>query len=190
MFVSKKIFIIILLTSTVFHRPTYGHVTIQIEPEDLQMFADILTHIGGGIQHPLVIQSTALTPRCACILSTIKGISRGALQMFGILLTLVGANLLTSKLEPIVVAKTQFYATNITESKILHPKICDHDHGCTGNMCWRTCGETTEEEITSHSWCYTTAKADKTEYQMCSVSHDCSPCWDCLTPCKSTAKDV
>lgn len=179
----KKLFIIILLTSTLFQRPTYCHVTIQIEPDDLQRFADILMQIGETQQHQTLFINRA-TSRSACILSSLKGLSRGVFQMVGILLTLVGANLLTTKLEPFVGVKTQAQFTNITASKMMQPKICHHDYGCDENLCWRSCGGTPEEEERQMSWCYTTSsKSDKTGYQKCTFSYECSPCWDCLSQC-------
>lgn len=195
MFVSKKVFYIISLILTSL-RPTYGHVTIQIEPEDLQRFADILIHMG-DIQ-PL-IRSTAMTPtRSSRTLSTIKGISRSVLQIMGLMFTLVGANLLSTKFEPFVTSKFEFVAevqsqqlptTNVTKPEMLHSEICDHVFGCDENICWRTCGgETSDEEILTKAWCHTTSKSDEIDYKKCDFDHECSPCWECLGQCKSTFK--
>lgn len=49
------------------------------------------------------------------------------------MLSLVGANLLTSVLEPFT--NTQMYKnTTLTPSQ-----ICKSDFGCDHNLCWRTC---------------------------------------------------
>lgn len=181
MHISKNIFVIILLSSTLFHRPADSYVTIQIEPDELQRFADIILQIGGMQQHyqPIVI-GPSTTTRNACILSSIKALSRGAFQMMGIMLTLVGANLLTSKLEPFV-NQPQFSAMNITSSK--PTEMCKFDFGCDNNLCWRTCDGANKNSL---SWCYTTSKHKEPEFQTCKYSHDCSPCWDCLGNCRAT----
>lgn len=191
MIASKKFLVIFLLTSTLFHQPVNNHVIVQIEPEDVQRFADILMQIHGGDIgiHPqqLVIQSR--TTKSVCSLLMIRKISQSVIQLVGIMLTLVGANLLTTKLESHAVVQPQMTMENITGPKKLQLKLCQHEYGCDQNMCWRTCGGTTEqEEVEKQSWCYTKSSSKKDEYQMCNLSTECSPCFECLGPCKSSLK--
>lgn len=188
---NSKSFVFLLLISSLFHQRSNGYVTIQIEPEDLQRFADIIVQVS---DIPIVIRSsTSTSSKMTCILSSLKSLSRGVLQMTGILLTLVGANLLTTKLEPYVenrysvLHSQSVHVKNITTSTPT-PNLCQHDYGCDEHLCWRTCGGTNEEEeINNETWCYTSpmAKTEKTKYQKCNLANECSPCWECLSPCMS-----
>lgn len=155
--------IILLYLTTTFLYHTSGHITIQIETDDLQQLGEII------VQHmqdqPLIPQSR----RNTCV-KFIK-ISRSVLQMIGIILTLVGANLLTSKLEPFVAhLKTRLNVTSINISPL---EICGNDFGCDENICWRSCNDSSaspkSEKNLNQSWCYTSAKSNGSEFQSCAL---------------------
>lgn len=170
-----QFFVIVLLLSNFCHQHRYqtnAYVTIQIEPEDIQNIGDILMQFQ---QHRLVINPQS---RYVQIIPLCKSFSRAILQMMGIMLTLVGANVLTSKLESFTIVPQ---VTNITTLHKIRPsQLCPHEFGCDGNLCWRTCDG---EKMIGQSWCYT-SKKNETEFQKCNFSHECSPCWDCLTSCE------
>lgn len=182
MFARKmQIFVIFLLLSHLCHQnrhQTYAYINIQIEPEDIQNVADIFMQF-----QPSYPQSGNFHIKRLC-----KSFSRNILQMMGIMLTLVGANVITSMLEPFsVVQKVSEISgvANITAHKLVPSELCKSDYGCDENICWRTCDEEKDgEKIISQSWCYTSSKKNKMEYQKCNFSYECSPCWDCLTSCK------
>lgn len=165
-------FFFIILISTGYIHQTRAHIIIQIEAEDMQRITDIL-------------QSSH---QRSDLISTGKTISKAVLQMLGIMLTLVGANLLTSKLEPAIGSPVHFtYINRTTPSDITD--MCKYDYGCDDNLCWRTCdGEVDALEKRVSSWCHTTISTQKPEYKECVNSYECSPCWDCLTPCNSANK--
>lgn len=70
-----------------------GQITIQIEPDDLENFSEIL--INHLYQHQVPQMRTSW-------IGIIKTVSKSVLQLFGVMITLVGANLLTSKLDPYI----------------------------------------------------------------------------------------
>lgn len=179
MFISKGNLIIVLILSAILrqHHQTYASITIQIEPDEFQYIGDIL------MQTYMQQQPKTLSTIGIKIKSFSKAAFRGTLQMIGIMMTLVGANLLTTKLEPFV-RQSELSAKNITA--INPSEMCKYDYGCDDNLCWRTCDGAEENSL---SWCYTTLKQKEPEFQSCKYSHECSPCWACLSDCKATIKN-
>lgn len=185
-----KIFIVILLTSSIWQQDVHGLVTIQIEPENLQQIGKVLMQAYMQ-QQPIVLGPSSTTARGVQITAEAKKIARGVFQLFGIMITLVGANLLTTKLEQFVVVNQQeFSAKNNITSTMLHSDICEYDYGCDQNMCWRSCDVSTDAnheklsaENTTQQLCYTSP--NKLEFKFCIYSHECSPCWDCLRSCEA-----
>lgn len=181
-----KLFIVILLTSSIWQQHAYGFITIQIEPENLQQIGEVIMQAYMQ-QQPIVLQTP--TTRCAHISSAAKKISRGIIQLLGIMMTLVGANLLTTKLESfVVVNQPEFSAKNITTPTIIQSDKChEYDYGCDDNLCWRTCDVSADYEKSveniNQPWCYTSP--NESEFQPCNFSYECSPCWNCLSPCKT-----
>lgn len=104
----KKLFIIILLTSTLWQQNAHGYITIRIEREGLQQMGDVL------VQTYVLRVLQSSTTRGVHMTSVVRTILRGVYQMFGIMVTFVGANLMTSKLKPFLVQRSEFSATNIT----------------------------------------------------------------------------
>lgn len=156
------------------------HISIDIEPEEMQRIAEIL------VENYMVHN---LTPRprigTIALVSKIKKIALGVVQLIGITLSLVSANLITSKFERIASPMT-INNDNITAAIVEPMDICDRDFGCNRNVCWRACDSGTDyEKGDSHSWCFTTPDPETHNYQQCIYPHDCSPCWECLGSCHS-----
>lgn len=149
-----------------------AHISIDIEPEELQRFGEILVH--SYMTRDLLHNHAT---------SVCKKVLVNTAQLFGIMFSLVGANLLTNTLQPFVSFNPQADQLVITMNDTLKPsEICKHDFGCDGNLCWRSC----DDEInTSLSWCYTVEKIRMNEIKTCEFSHECSPCWSCIGACKS-----
>lgn len=171
-----------------------GSIVIDISDDNLQRFGEIL------VQHYVDQQLSAMTMSTkSLILPKVKVISRSVLKMFAVMLTLVGANLLTSLFE---------FSNNNSNNQITNQIIsnvsinfCDHfDFGCEKNICWRVC----EKQMDSvpniiaeknkstnaliSSWCFTSSNPDQHEFQHCVYDHDCSPCWKCLGSCESPSE--
>lgn len=143
-----------------------GSIVIDMEPEDLQQLGEML------------VKSYMKQQKSSTSLSLgLKRFSLGVIQLCGVMFTLVGANLITSKIE-------LFSSTSPPAPPTVVPqKICNNDYGCDNNMCWRTCNAT-EGDL---SWCFTTPKLKGEEkdeqYHICTYSYECSPCWSCVGSC-------
>lgn len=174
MIITKFLFIIIYITIC------NGHITIDMEPDDLQRMGEILVET-------YVRQQLTHRSATSVILSHGKKFVCGTLQLIGLLLTLVGANIATTRLEHFIMPTSS--VVNISASvnvPTFEPsEICKRDFGCDQNVCWRTCGVSEENK----SWCYTSPKSNgKKNFHQCAYSYECSPCWDCLGPCSAPPK--
>lgn len=161
-----------------------GHITIDIEPEELQRMGEILVET--YVQQQLTPRSTS-----SVILSHGKKIACGIMQLIGILLTLVGANIATSRLDHFMIPKSSVVniGAAVNVSTFTPSKMCKSDFGCDANVCWRTCDSELGVGEENKSWCYTTPKKNEKKIQQCSHSYECSPCWDCLGPCSTPPKN-
>lgn len=159
-------------------------LTIEIEPNELNQVSEILQEYINTMN----LQQLHHRRRFS-ILPFVVSTSKGIIQMVVVMATLVGANLLSIKLEPFVskhvqVNMTVSSATNTTLNQT--NKTCEHDHdyGCNKNICWRTCNEVSAEyEKYGIKWCHTSATMNGTTFQPCTVANDCSPCWSCASQC-------
>lgn len=68
-------------------------------------------------------------------------------------MSLVGANLLTKIFEPCVVPLQTSFIENVTS--IIPSELCKKDFGCDRNVCWRACGDESDDTKKNklHSWC-------------------------------------
>lgn len=149
------------------------HIVIDIEPEELQRVAEIL--VQNYVDHNLGPIPTSTTKN---ILPLVIKFALHAMQLIGITITLVSANLITSMFES---TSESIIPDNITTT-FKPSEMCNRDFGCERNVCWRECGAANGK---NNSWCYTTQRPELYEYQQCLHSYECSPCWECLGPCHS-----
>lgn len=168
-------------------------ISIEIETSEILEISEILQT--ALHQYPQAQQTRRFSIMCTSF-------SRGIFQMTGLILTLVGANLLTVKLEPLLknqptdvnitmnqpadvnITINQAINKNLTETK-MKKEPCENDYGCVRNLCWRACSEKTiTDEQDEAKFCFTASKPNGTSNQLCKYSHDCSPCAPCLTPCQ------
>lgn len=198
----KKFFFVGILISTILY--VNGSIIIDMENEDLHRMGEIL--VESYFQHQLMGHRPNQMASRSIILSQIKKITFNGVQLFGIMMTLVGANLLTSYFEPIInihstnsVSVINTTTTSMSSATINPTKLCAYDYGCDKNVCWRTCSEYSsgyidhhnkvhEEKMgeeTAQSWCFTTSKPKEQQFHPCEFSYECSPCWSCLGPCHS-----
>lgn len=167
-------------------------ISIEIEPNDLEQVSEILQTFIQQQQQQLPTRFS--TTRV--ISPLLKSITRSLIQMTGIMLTLVGANLLTLKLETFIVKQPAEKITEINNNTEIISNItalmekCKNEYGCNRNRCWRTCTSNEElkiekeDEDMKETWCYTSSKANTSDFQSCTFYNDCSPCWDCSSDCK------
>lgn len=183
---------------------SFAHISLNIDVDDLEMvneFFDGMINI-----RPNSVQCSAL--------AMLKKVTYSLLQMAGILLTLVGSNMLTMKLsgneqKPI---DPKLIEPKLTVPKIIEPIItkqniepiyskinvldyimCRNDFGCNRNLCWRECKMDNaivpkEAAVGKKAWCFTappkSGKEPQIKHHKCEQSSDCSPCWPCVSQCK------
>lgn len=182
---TKVVLISILLTTVCVC--SNASIVIDMEPDELREF--LQEQISGRAV-------TSITPRIqsSSVVKHVKKMVSSMIQMVGIMLTLVGANLLTHLFDNSLIINQHCVDNNVTNflpSKAPSQQ-CEYDFGCDRNMCWRTCnaGSVVREESNSQSWCYTTSTHESHNYQQCLYSHDCSPCWECLGACHSQIRET
>lgn len=154
-----------------------ARISIEMDPEDLDQISDFFqAFITHQQQHQYQsIMNFSIRYR---ITPFLKKTACGFIQLIGVMLTLVGANLLTSKLDS--VEPLQPTEMNVRNN---NSQMCNIDYGCNQNLCWRTCYTSLHEKINSQLWCYTSPKHNAREFQRCIYSSDCSPRWECLESC-------
>lgn len=164
--------VIILLTLVLIQ--TNAHISIQIDPDDFDHVTEFFENIIINQQQPVVYRRFS-------VVLVLKKVTVSIIQMIGIMLTLVGANLITEKFHEVQAQPKQndLVVRNNTINDLI--EMCNEkDFGCNRNVCWRTCVDDSEKENNSQTWCYTSPKPEKREYHPCVYSYDCSPCWECI----------
>lgn len=182
MFIST-LFIIIL--STGFIMQSQAHISIQMGPEDIDGVGEFFESLMWNRQEQYPIRSM----RCVLL----KKVFFGCIQMGGIMLTLVSANLLTVQLSPTTTETVavqhqqhiEMFDKNLTAITIHHKfETCDMDeYGCNRNLCWKTCTVKVIGDNNYTSWCFSKPKQNKHKFHFCKDALECSPCWECSGPC-------
>lgn len=199
--------IFVLLSVCVLTSDAFIHVGM--DPQDLDRVSEFFDTIIFNNRHRPIIQPPVPTRHALTIL-VIKG-AYGSVKLFGVMMMLVGSNLMTSKLEPwisgdkrstemMVIIKNwrdfeplrpvqqQQRQTTPEQQKIeaIYTKSASivNDFGCHASVCWRACFKNAEQEQTKKvRWCYSSPYSHKREYYSCNSTSDCSPLWDCLDEC-------
>lgn len=153
------------------------HLVINIEQDEMEHIAEILieSYLAHNVRQQPVSHRIVL-------LSIMKQAAFRVVQLFGITMSLVSANLITKMFETsdeiqVPIVDNTVNATNAKKA------MCDRDFGCINNVCWRSC-DNNEISIETDLWCYSSPKPELRNYQPCAYSHDCSPCWDCISACQ------
>lgn len=162
-------------------------ISIDIDPDELQSIGEVL--VESYLHHNLIQRKK--TPTNSIITHT-KKILCNMIQFSAITMSLVAANLLTASLQPLAMQQIAESDNTTTAVKTvvngLKPSdICPYDFGCDDFLCWRTC-DTKGKQHDAYSWCYTAEKPKEHQFNHCVYSHECSPCWDCLSPCNAYSK--
>lgn len=174
-----KLFVIFLTVDFIFQ--VESHISIGIDPEDMDRVSDFFEGIIFN-SHPIVQQPAR--PRCSSIIRLTKKFLISAIQMFGIMITLVGANLLTSKLSGPVPANCQNELFNELEKNVTSIiEKCEIDFGCNRGLCWRSCTVQQNYDKNYTSWCFAAPGKQSKKFQQCKNHLECSGCWPCSYPC-------
>lgn len=168
---------LICIICSMFYTIAYAHIVIDIDPTEMQRVAEILVenYLAHNLQTPPISTQSV-------IFSKVQKILLSIVQLFGITLSLVSANLLTSIFEPTIITPHQTMIVDKITSP--SPRMCEHDFGCDRNVCWRNCDSSNAHKNSSvKSWCFTSPNTEAHDYQRCIYPHDCSPCWECVGAC-------
>lgn len=162
---------------------TNAHISIDIDAAELQSIGELLVET---YLHQNLIQRAYSLPNT--ILQKIKSVATTVLQLIGVTISLIAANVLSpilqTKIEPTTLTTTTTAVNSYQYDNItLNPfKLCPHDFGCDRSVCWRSCNSTAKGTI-GKSWCYTSANPRSNKPEKCLHIYNCSPCWECLSVC-------
>lgn len=159
-------------------------VSIDIDPIELQSIGEVL--VESYFRSNLIQKKPTLKNEC---INQIKKNSGALFQWTVITSSLVGANLLTSYFQPFMLQNVNNNNNNnatiaTATTRIKPSEMCPEQFGCDDYMCWKSCGTNID------SWCYTSSKPKNHNFQHCTYSHECSPCWDCLEPFSRRKKTI
>lgn len=122
--------ILVLIFSTMIS----SHIEINIDPEDLDQVSDFFQSLNNN-NHAMqpVNQRRRIVP---FILKTASGF----IKLISIMLTLVGANILSAKFDSIF-PSVHLKSEQINNGNNIRniSNACIIDYGCIKNLCWRSC---------------------------------------------------
>lgn len=165
----SKVFLLLIFSTLI-----ASHIEINIDPEDLDRVSDFVLSLNN--QHAVIPLSVNYHHRISkFILKTAYGLSK----LISIMLTLVGANILSAKFDVI------FPSVNFQSDQNNNDKTdsCMIDYGCIKNLCWRSCHGNMNKKNQSMLWCFTAPFSKAREFHSCTRLEDCSPCWECIEAC-------
>lgn len=185
--------VFIILSTFLLINSSFTQFTIDITADDAERIGEIvsesLTNLG-------VIQP--FSP-AAIICKHAKKVAVTLLQMTGLMITLVGANILTSIFDPNIIIHSEADIVQVNPPKFeeidysVESEKCGDSYGCDNNKCWASCNATVFihnfEEKTIRpklvkSWCYTSPNpAINKNFKQCNHGKECSSCWSCLGAC-------
>lgn len=196
-----KLFVVCfcLLFSSIILLQSEAYIAINIDPEDLERVSEFF--------HSIILSEQAQTimPRERHVIRMmLKKTIFGVIQLFGVMMSLVGATIISSTLLQDLPAlqpnqmqqpqqppqqppqKPQHPQHSQQPQQLQQPKIdvlnCNNnnmDYGCNRNICWKSCFA--KDDHGKNLWCYTAPKLR--QFHQCNSSSNCSLCWDCIEAC-------
>lgn len=160
-----------------------GSIFIKIDPEDMEQVSEFFENIiyNGHTPFPPVVRNNFMKRFCTSLIGH-------TVQMLSIMISLVGSNLITAKLQEKKNQEVNRECVKDNEKNTMilnkNVKMCDGNFGCNRGVCWKECKVERFNNLPYKSWCFTSA--DKNEvYHECKSHLDCSTCWECTNPCVS-----
>lgn len=173
-----KISIVFLLFLLFVH--LNAHISIRMDDGDFTQVGDFLQTFAHGPIHPY---------EHSFFLRNLNKFTSAFIKMFGFMLTLLTANLLTVIFTPLISTSLQETKSDIFFGKNSTINNWDkNEFGCIDNVCWRSCY--TDNDNENGFWCYSSPDINSHEYKSCNHESDCAPYWECLNPCQSGMKKV
>lgn len=172
----RVLLFIVMLYSSLLLLHSEAFISINIEPDDLDAVSDFFHQI-------MINEQPVLLSEQNHVMKHIKKTMYSIIQMVGIMITLIGANVITSMLDSAPYTNQQqqpeiLFQNNSVDIK--HAEKCNIDFGCNKNICWRSCNVNVGEK---KMWCYTSPDQRSFRHQKCVNANDCSLCWECIEPC-------
>lgn len=151
-----------------------AHISIQIDDDGFLQVGDFLQTFVRGPIRPY---------EHSFFLRNLYKFVRVFVQMLSIMITLVGSNLITTKLTPAITLPQQGTKVEISLGNNVtnFNKQFKNEFGCRNNVCWKSCYTEDEDEI--DFWCFTSPTVALREYKSCTYHSDCAPYWECLNSC-------
>lgn len=168
---AQKLLIVCILNAFIL---VQSDIVIKLKPEEVQYIGEQL--VESYLRHNLIQRQVSVSRTC---LKHFITFSTGIIQMVGVTLSLIAANVFT----PIFQSSSQNVQNSINMHVPMYTNItkkCNWDYGCEHNICWRQCGNETKNV---NSWCYTASNANSRDGTICQHANDCSPCWPCISVC-------
>lgn len=169
-----------------------AHISINIDPEDLDRISDFFQQIIHIHYDNLYETVPSVATRNNIITKMGKYVLKGLIEtvrVISIIVALVGSNLISMYIMPDSVPVQSKIQPNLQTpiniidhqlNPAVHAEKCQTDYGCSNNVCWRSCHSNTETPLL---WCYTNPKPNVLEYYHCETTEDCFLCWECIEPC-------
>lgn len=177
----SKFFLVLVSVELLLLMQAESHISIDIDPEDMDgvrsFFESLL------FNRPIQILQPMMNRRRSGPIKRLMAKSlNSVIQMFTIIITLVGANLITNKLSQPSHANFDQNLITTNTTAINGTNVCSTEFGCNRNLCWRACTVNNENDLAYTSWCFTSADNNGIVHQ-CKTHTDCSGCWECTHPC-------
>lgn len=180
-----KVFVSLVLLFKLLRLETDAFISIEIDPDDLDRISEFF--------HSIIItdQPRSIIPTRGIQIKTMfKKIVCSVVQLIGVMLSLVGASIISNHFAPVVPVPVQEQQPQQDESLIVQNatilsdiikniESCGTDYGCNKNLCWKSCY--TKDDYGRNLWCRTSSFRYK--FQHCNTSSDCLFCWDCIEKC-------
>lgn len=200
--------VLLLLTLFIVYSETF--ISIRIDPDDFESVNDFFQRnlIRSEYDPLMEMHQSKFKKNC---LKIFKKTSIAIIQLCSLMIALVGSNLLTTRLDyvimqpptKILLPQPQSSITKLTKAEQQHQQqqseleimfknflfnttnggggVCSNDFGCNKNVCWRSCYS--DESSAIPKWCFSAPNPQKRRYHACTTANDCSPCWECLDVC-------
>lgn len=164
---------------------TAARIFVTFDDDDLDRIVDFFEtiHINNNNNNNNHIYNLPTPPNRCRIGRHIKKIVGGLMQLAGIMVTLVGATYISTRLDASPAHTVMAPPTASVAPEIMHINdTCNayYGYGChkEHKICWRACTVKNKD-----FWCYTAPDPTVQRLKYCKRNEDCLPCWECGEGC-------